>query len=98
MVGEPFQVTCFVKNNHGVDTDSSRPMLEFCIQHPHAAIESADDYVYSVNSTSIQLVYTIHQPTQGVSRTRVFCFLKNSSVKCDRRNSKKRCDIVVGCE
>lgn len=95
VVDEPFHVTCLLKNVHG-NIDSS--MLEFCIQHPNSSSPDSPSYARIVNRTSIKLDYTLHAPSQNIMRTKVWCFLKNSSVKCDMRNPKKSCTVVAGCE
>ena len=99
MVDEPFNVTCSVKN---VQDNINSRMLEFCIQHPNSSVVSGADYTHIVNSSSAQLVYTLHTPTQNVIRMVVMCFLKNSSSdNCSQsipRKKRKDIKVVAGCK
>jgi len=97
VVGEPFLVTCTLRDfRHDVD-DIDSSMLEFCIQHPNSSVVTVADHAHVVNRSSAQLVYTLHLPTRNVGRTMVMCFLKNSSsARCSGRN--KRTVVLVGCK
>lgn len=99
VVDEPFHVNCSMRDFHH-NIDSS--MLHFCVLYPNnSAVDVDDDYVHIVNRASVQLVYTLHTPSQNVLRTLLVCFLTNSSnVNCNRisRRSSKISTAAVGCK
>jgi len=96
VVGEPFTVTCTLRDS---DDNINSSMLRFCVRYPNNSVVAVDDYARVVNHASAQLDYTLQTPSQNIFRTRIKCFLKNSSnLNCTSIRSSKTSTVTAGCK